>query len=176
MGLPMRVSKAGQQRGFSYLWVLLLVALMGIGLTVAAEIDATAAQRDKEQQLLAIGRQFRTAIERYHEASNVKEYPASLDDLLVDPRVPGVRRHLRKVFADPMTGRAEWGLVKVAGRIVGVHSLSERQPIKQANFEADDFGFAGRSKYSEWVFTYPADFNEATLPGQAVKPQVQETK
>lgn len=176
MELPMRVSKAGRQRGFSYLWVLLLVALMGIGLTVAAEIDATAAQRDKEQQLLAIGRQFRTAIERYHEASNVKEYPASLDDLLVDPRVPGVRRHLRKIFVDPMTGRAEWGLVKVAGRIVGVHSLSERQPIKQANFEADDFGFTGRSKYSEWVFTYPADFNEATMPGQAVKPQVQETK
>ena len=54
--------------GFTYLWILFLVALMGIGLTVAAEITATAAQRDKEKALLAIGRQFRTAISSYYEA------------------------------------------------------------------------------------------------------------
>jgi hypothetical protein len=148
------------QYGFTYLWVLLLVAVLGVGLTVAVEIDSTAAQRDRERELLFIGRQFRTAIGRYYETlltDGKGEYPESLDDMLRDNRVPGIRRHLRKVYVDPMTGRSEWGLVRVGGRIVGVHSLSEKKPIKQGMFEAEDMDFRGKQKYSEWVFTYPAN-------------------
>ncbi|MBW8900178.1 MAG: type II secretion system protein [Massilia sp.] len=121
--------------GFTFIWVLLMVAVMGLGLTVIAELDSTAVQRDREAELLAIGRQFRTAIGRYVQArggaGQTNAYPPSLEDLLQDPRVPGVRRHLRKIFVDPMTGKAEWGLVMMGGRIVGVHSLSERRPIKR---------------------------------------------
>jgi len=148
------------QAGFSYLWVLLLVALLGLGLTLAVEIDSTIAQRDKEKALLVIGRQFRTAIGRYYEAQlsgGKHDYPATLDDLLKDNRVAGVKRHLRKIFVDPMTGKPEWGLVQLSGRIVGVHSLSDKTPIKQAGFEAEDSGLRGKQKYSEWVFVYPAD-------------------
>jgi hypothetical protein len=133
---------------------------MGVGLTVAVEIDSTAVQRDREKELLAQGRQFRTAIGRYYEslqAGGKREYPPSLDDLLQDRRVPGVKRHLRKVFVDPMTRKPEWGLIKVAGRIVGVHSLSEGRPIKQDGFEAEDMGLRGKEKYSEWLFVYPPD-------------------
>lgn len=43
-----------------------------------------------------------------------------------------------------MTGKAEWGLVVVAGRVVGVHSLSQDMPIKVANFEPAEAAFAGR--------------------------------
>lgn len=146
------------QAGFSYLWLLLLVAFMGSGLTVAVEVDATAVQRDKEKELLAIGRQFRTAIGRYYEIQlpgGRREYPATLDDLLRDNRVPGIRRHLRKVFVDPMTGRPKWGLVRVGGRIVGVHSLADKTPIKQDGFEPEDMRLQGKQKYSEWVFAYP---------------------
>jgi len=35
-----------------------------------------------------------------------------LEELLEDPRFPNTVRHLRKPFADPMTGQAEWGLAK----------------------------------------------------------------
>jgi len=144
--------------GFAYLWVLLLVAFMGIGLTVGVEIYTTSVRRDKEAELIAIGRQFRTAIARYYESPTGKhDYPASLEDLLQDNRSPGVMRHLRKVFVDPMTGKPEWGLVRVGGRIVGVHSLSEMTPIKQDNFEAEDMGFRSKGKYSDWIFTYPSD-------------------
>lgn len=156
-----RVAPPGRWvRGFSYLWILLLVALMGTGLTAAVEIDATASRREKEKELLAIGRQFRTALARYHEAQQVagrKEYPADLEDLLKDARFAGVRRHLRKVFVDPITGKAEWGLVRVGGRIVGVHSLSEQRPIKQDRFDAENASFKGKERYAEWVFTYPPD-------------------
>lgn len=163
--------------GFTYLWILFLVALMGIGLTVAAEITATAAQRDKEKALLAIGRQFRTAIGSYYEAQapgGVRQYPASLEDLLHDRRFPGVRRHLRKLFVDPLTGKAEWGELRIAGRIVGLYSLSERVPMKQGGFEADDTSFHGKQKYSDWVFSYPSDLMVQTgaenASGQAVSP------
>jgi hypothetical protein len=40
---------------------------------------------------------------------------------------------------------------------VGVYSLSNQMPIKQAFSEAEDLQFNDKAKYSEWVFTYPAD-------------------
>lgn len=171
MDVPMSLCsplRACRQRGFSYLWVLFLVAFLGVGLTVAVEIEATATQRDKEKELIAIGRQFRTAIGRYWEIQlpdNRHEYPATLGDLLEDKRLPGVKRHLRKLFVDPMTGQAEWGIVRVGGRIVAVHSLSEKAPIKQDGFEAEDMDLRGKQKYSEWVFAYPFDVMLRTQAG-----------
>jgi type II secretory pathway pseudopilin PulG len=149
--------------GFAYLWLLFVVAFMGLGLSVGAEFYSTSQQRDKERELLAMGRQFRQAIARYYEAQpsssseSQKQYPLSLDDLLADPRSPGAKRHLRKVFVDPMTGQSQWGLYKAGGRVVGVYSLSEKEPIKQDGFEADDASFRGKAKYSEWIFAHPAD-------------------
>lgn len=160
MSLPGR----RDQSGFTYLWVLLTVALVGLGLSLAADVYTTSLQREKERELLAIGAQFRAAIASYYalglasrRASPVDAYPTSLEDLLEDKRLPGLRRHLRKIFVDPMTGRNEWGLVKIGDRIVGVHSLSDRMPIQQANFDPDDVALNASSKLSDWWFTYPAD-------------------
>ena len=164
----MRLSKrcARYQGGFTYLWMLLLVAMLSLLLALTFEVDSTASQRDREAQLIGIGKQFRAAIGSYYEleAGGKKEYPASLDDLLRDVRVPGVRRHLRQVFFDPNTGKAEWALVKVAGRVVGVHSLSERVPIKQDGFDAEEASFKGKQSYAEWVFAYPADLMALAEP------------
>lgn len=165
------MTRSESERGFAYLWVLLLVAFMGISLTAIVQVDATLAQRDKERELLAIGRQFRQALGRYHAIKaqgGRQEYPQSLDDLLRDPRAPGTVRHLRRVFVDPMTGKPEWGLVRVAGRIVGVYSLSSGVPIKQDGFEAEDAGLRGKQAYSDWAFTYPADL--IVREGAAVAP------
>jgi type II secretory pathway pseudopilin PulG len=148
------------QGGFTYLWVLFLVAFLGFGMTLVVESEVTATQRDKEKELLALGRQFRIAIGRYYEVQlqgGMHSYPASLDDLLLDGRSPGVRRHLRKIFIDPMTGKPEWGLVKIGGFIVGVYSLSGGTPIKQDGFDVEESLFRGKQKYSEWKFTYLAD-------------------
>ncbi len=153
-----KLRRAGRETGFSYLWLLFLVAVIGVGLSVAAEVAVVAAQRDKEKELLAIGRQFRTAIARYYEAPGPRrEYPTSLADLLQDPRTPQLRRHLRRIFVDPLTRQAEWGLVRVGGRIVGVHSLSTQRPLKQDGFDADDSAFVGQQQYAQWIFTYPPD-------------------
>lgn len=155
------------QKGFTYLWMLMLVAFMGVGLTVAVEVDSTAARRDRERELLSIGRQFQAAIGRYYEieVAGRKEYPASLEDLLQDRRVPGIRRHLRKVFVDPMTGEAAWGLVLVGGRVAGVHSLSAAAPLKQDGFAPEHATLRGKQKYSEWQFVYPYDLAPLAAPG-----------
>lgn len=148
------------QYGFTYLWALLLVAVMGIGLSVAVEIDAVAAQRERERELITIGHQFRDAIGRYYQTQLTggrREYPPSLEELLRDSRSPGIRRHLRKIFVDPLTGQAEWGLIRSGGRIVGVHSLSAREPIKQDGFLPEDIGLRGKKHIREWVFTYPPE-------------------
>ena len=68
-----RTTSRRRAGGFSYLWVLMVVALMGIVLTVATELYSTTVQRDKERELIGIGRQFSTAIGRYYESGASRE-------------------------------------------------------------------------------------------------------
>jgi hypothetical protein len=157
---PGKSAQAMWNQGFAYLWTLMLVALMGVGLVVASEIYSTTLRRDKERELIFIGREFRNAIGRYYESNltgGQRQYPTSLESLLKDSRFPNARRYLRRIYTDPMTGKNEWGLVLVKGQIMGVHSLSDTAPIKQDNFEAAEATFRGKEKYSEWTFTYPPD-------------------
>jgi hypothetical protein len=53
-----------------------------------------------------------------------------------------------------MTGKAEWGYVVAPGGIVGVHSLSQRAPLKVAEFEPAFAPLAGRTSYAEWKFGF----------------------
>ncbi len=162
---------SSKQQGFAYLWTLMLVAFMGIGLAIGGDLYATSLQREKERELLFVGHQFRAAIERYMKANagGVQGvYPASLDDLLKDPRFPGMQRYLRRIYRDPITGKSEWGPVMQNGRLVGVYSLSERAPIKQDNFDDADRTFRHKQRYADWKFTYPADLS-AEPDGAALK-------
>lgn len=146
---------AATARGFAY--VLLLVAIAVVGLTASASLSlgAKMARRDAEQQLLAIGQEFQGALHSYAGGSG--QGPRALEDLLKDPRSPGTRRHLRQLYADPLTGRAEWGTVKdAAGAVIGVYSLAEGQPIRQTEFEPALASFEAAESYAQWVFGLPA--------------------
>lgn len=137
----------------SYLWVLVAVALLAIGSALSGTMYATDLKRERENELLRIGREFRAALTAYYEAvPGAKKYPPTLDELLRDPRFPSVKRHLRRVYVDPMTGKAEWGVVRVGDQIVGIHSLSDAAPLKVGNFEPDEADFTGKAKYSDWKF------------------------
>ena len=140
--------------GFTYVAVLLLVAVMGIGLTVVSQVWQTMQRIDKEDELLFVGDQMRRALALYAaNASGGQRYPQGLEDLLKDPRYPDVRRYLRRIYPDPITGRADWGLVKGPGdAIMGVYSLSEDEPLKKTEFRFRDRDFEGKTKYTEWVF------------------------
>jgi len=151
------------QRGFTYLTVLLLVALMGLGLAAAGEVWQTGVAREKEAQLLYAGSQYRRAIERYY-LSGLNQFPRSLEDLLLDPRKPNTQRYLRKLYADPLTGK-EWGIVKGPdGGIMGVYSQSEDKPIKVAGFTLANRDFENAGKYSDWKFVFNPATQQVPVP------------
>lgn len=144
-----------RERGFTYLGILIAVALLSATLASAGTVWHTAQQRERERQLLFAGDHIRDAIGRYYNAGTPKQFPTQLTDLLRDPRQPGVVRYLRKLYYDPMTNSTDWGLVKTEDdRIAGVFSRSEGHPIKQANFGFADRDFEDKEKYSQWVFVY----------------------
>jgi len=139
--------------GFTYLTLLLMIVVMGIVLGAAAEVWHTAVQREKERELLFVGNQYRTAIRLYY--LNHGAFPHNLEDLLKDPQYAFTRRYLRKIYRDPITGSSEWGVERGAdGGIVGVHSLSEKHPVKIAGFGVAGNNFEGAVKYSDWVFVF----------------------
>lgn len=116
-----------RQSGFTYLGVLFAVALIGIGLTAASEVWVTTVQRQKMTQLDWIGGQFVAGIASYHAASpgSVKSYPSTFEDLLQDGRYLFVKRHLRTVYLNPFTGKADWEpIVTEDGRIRGVRAIA----------------------------------------------------
>lgn len=146
-----------RQRGFTYLGLLFAVAIAGVALAATGVIWSSERQRQREQELLFIGGQFRDAIASYYEHSPglVKRYPAKLDDLLKDNRFLNTRRHLRQIYMDPMTGAREWGLIPAPeGGIMGVFSNSTGVPIKQSGFSSELSELDGKTNYKEWRFVY----------------------
>lgn len=146
-----------RQQGFTYFAVLALVVITSIGALAAGRLWQTAERRERERELLAAGQALRQAIASYRSlaVAGRRDYPRSLDDLLLDPRLPGIRRHLRRIPVDPVTGRSEWGLVRAAdGGIQGVHSLSEAAPLKRAGFGPAGQGFADATRYADWRFVH----------------------
>ena len=152
----MRSTRSHRQGGFAFLLVLIAVVMMSVTLASAAQIVSIEQRRDRELELLSIGRQIRTAIQSYHDVAligGVAQYPRSWEDLLNDHRIAGpVRHHLRKVFVDPMTGKTDWELQRAGDFIVGVRSSSGNVPLKQSGFEGEELGYNGATSYRSWVF------------------------
>jgi type II secretory pathway pseudopilin PulG len=148
-----------RQGGFTYLGLLFAIAFLGLLTASAGEVWHVASQRDREEELLFVGQQFSNALASYRAATPVepKQFPRRLEDLLEDRRGPTMRRHLRKIFVDPMTGGTEWGLVKVGDGITGVYSLAEGRPLKRANFSSEGASFSNANSYRDWRFLATAD-------------------
>lgn len=100
------------ESGIIYLWALFAVALAGVVMAGAAQVWQIKSQREKEAELLYVGEQFHDAIMSYYNAQGMsKEYPKTFDDLLQDKRSPVIKRHLRKIYVDPITNSTEWGVI-----------------------------------------------------------------
>lgn len=158
--------RPGRSKGVTYLGALFAVAIIGIGLAAVGTLWQTHRDREREAELLFVGNQFRQAIGAYYRQQAAPgRYPARLEDLLKDPRTPQTARYLRQLYADPITGKKEWGLVKGPdGGIAGVHSLSEKAPFKIANFRLRDGVFEDKKTYAEWQFIYAPTTGGAPFP------------
>lgn len=150
----MRAVGRPRQAGFTYLGVMFLIVLMGIGLAGAGQFWSLSSQRDKEAQLLWVGNQYVRALRTYHARSpGQKTWPMRLDELLEDRRFPTPVRHLRRLYHDPLAPDGDWQLIRNGeGRIVGIHSQAPGVPLKQANFPLLWEEFAGMQSYAEWRF------------------------
>ncbi len=142
-------------RGLVLLAFLLTLALTGIGLMAATDVWSLSRQRLREQELLFVGDQYRLAIQRYYFGAppgTPRVLPSGIQDLLEDDRYPMPVRYLRRQYNDPITGSAEWGVVRSGNRLSGVYSFSENPPLKQAGFAPGYELFKGTTSYRDWVF------------------------
>ncbi|NIM43000.1 MAG: type II secretion system protein [Hydrogenophaga sp.] len=149
------------------LFALLMMFLLALATQRVMAVVSQQAQREREAELLRVGSAIAAAIGRYHEGTpgTVKRWPSSLEDLLDDRRMIGLRRHLREVYADPITRQPRWGLVAAPdGGIAGVYSLGGGVPITSGSLEAVRWGFAGATSYQQWRFVYVPTLPQAARP------------
>ena len=146
------------ESGFTYIAMLVAVVVMGIALGITAEVSSTIAKREREAELIFRGSAIKTAIARYYDSSpGVKRFPKLIEELVEDKRFPVPKRHLRKLYKDPMTGKANWNLIRMknGASIIGVSSLSEDVALKRAGFPGilNEY-FEDKGSYSEWEFIF----------------------
>ena len=150
------------QRGFSYLVLLLWLAIMGAVLATLGPSWSFESRREREQEFVFRAEQYRQAIASYAEAinvngcSNLRELPDRLNALLEDRRCGLVRHDIRRLYADPITRSSDWGLVMDLGRIRGVYSQSTLEPVRHME---------SIRSYRDWVFSVNGAVIGAQLPG-----------
>jgi type II secretory pathway pseudopilin PulG len=132
----------------------MVIMIMGIMMAAVGQSWKTIMQREREEELLFRGAQFKDAITRwYNVPAGQQPTPLrDLKDLLKDPRSTTTIRYLRRLYTDPMTGK-DWNVIQDPNRgIKGVSSTSTLAPFKVDNFPDDLKDLAGKKQYSDWYF------------------------
>ncbi len=151
-----RSGAAQCQRGFTYLLLLFMMAVVGAGFATVGEQWAIAGQREREAELLFRGAQFSQALASWRDAARAGQpmAPLSLQDLLVDVRDSPPRHHLRRLFTDPFTGQADWDLLLDAqGRVTAVASRSRQPALRRVAVSLRDGADDQSPAVGDWLFT-----------------------
>ena len=146
-----------RQSGFTYLWLMLALAVGAAGLAALGERASTAVQREREAELMFRGQQITAAIAAYRAATSggAPQLPAALTDLLEDRRSQRPVHHLRQLYADPFTGQPDWILMTTEdGRIAGVRSRSDALALRVIDLPAPEPG--QHARVSDRVFMVDA--------------------
>lgn len=145
-------------RGFTLVWVLAALVVFSLGLAAIGPVWSEKIRRDREDDLLRVGRLYAEAIASYRASSpgTLKQWPMSLDDLVLDTRYAGTKRYLRRLYADPLQPEAPWGLIKApGGGLMGVYSTSAERPIRQRELRLGTLALPLAERYDQWKFTAP---------------------
>ncbi len=161
--------------GFTYIALLAAVIIIGILISASSRYWSNIMLRDKEEELLFRGNQYRLAIKLYTmSVPGRAAYPKSLDDLLqvsnTATKTAVVKHFLRQRWKDPISGQ---DFVEIrdplTNGIMGVRSPSDKETLKRASFPEEDKDFEGKTKYSEWEFVSKITVTAfATAPGEEV--------
>jgi type II secretory pathway pseudopilin PulG len=169
----MKGTSRGRHAGFTYIALLAAIVIIGISMGAAGKYWSYVKQRDREEELLFRGNQYRQAIARYYFAKLPNAFPPTVEQLLKDDRFPQGKRHLRQQYLDPFTGE-DFELIRdmtKGNRITGVYSKSDKEPLKKADFSEDDKEFENKKEYKEWKFLFTAPAAQPGRPGApAVRP------
>lgn len=103
--MRVRRSNPNGEQGYILLSIMLLVTLMLIALSIEAPRIAQEIKREKEDELIHRGTEYKNAIRKY--VRKFGQYPASLDQL----EKANNTRFLRKRYKDPFTGKDDWRLL-----------------------------------------------------------------
>lgn len=104
------VSRPPHQAGFTYVWVLLAIAITSAVLAAAIELESRRAMGQRKAEYEWVIEQYRAAVASYrqaHPSSGVATLH-SLEQLIQDDRTWPIRRHLRTIYPNPLTGRTDW--------------------------------------------------------------------
>ncbi len=169
----MSVNSLRSSAGFTYIMVLFTIVILGIMLSAAAKSWKMIVVREREEELLFCGMQYKDAITMWYKRSPTSPGQAvafplnDLKDLLKDPRTTGSNtvRYMRELYKDPITGE-DFVPIKggATGGIIGVASSSDLEPIKQSNFPTGLESFEGKKKYSDWQFVYQQNATTSAAP------------
>jgi len=144
-----------RQAGFTYLWLLAALAVLGLFMAVIGPMWATQAQREREAELLRVGTAYAQAIERYYAMSpgGAKTMPARIDSLLLDPRFTTPVHHLRAAYPDPIDpSRAMEPILGAGGELIGVRSTSDLAPLRRVEWTDGRHAVAPAAHYRDWQF------------------------
>lgn len=132
--------------------VMLLVILLAVGLSLEAPRIGQQIKREKEEELIHRGNEYKNAIRRYFRKFG--NYPVSIEQLENTNNM----RFLRKRFVDPFTGKDDWHLLR-PGEVQlnpanGGINATPGQPVAQ--------GAGGQNPGSP--FGQPTNFNPTATP------------
>ena len=175
------LTHAGADAGFAMAALLVGMTIMAVFLTMALPAWKTAAQREKETELIFRGQQYARAVTLF-QRKYANTFPPNLDILLNE-------HFLRKKYKDPMTADGEFqllyanqqttgqpgagGTVPTQGQpqarpttVVGGSSMAQGGIIGVVSKSAETSirVYNGHDKYNEWTFVATQVSNRAGAP------------
>jgi type II secretory pathway pseudopilin PulG len=175
------VKGGGADAGFAMAALLVAMTIMAVFLTMALPAWKTAAQREKETELIFRGQQYARAVMLF-QRKYANTFPPNLDVLLNE-------HFLRKKYKDPMTEDGEFQVLYAnqqttgqpgAGGIVPTQGQPQSRPTTLVGGSSMAQGgiigvvskstgtsiriFNGHDKYNEWTFVATQVSNRAGAP------------